>query len=109
MAHGAHGQRDRQQHRLVGLADETAEGGRDVDVGGGEHPGGVELGEQPAGGQREVAVVQVDRVEGVGHRTTTPSSRSDSSSTSATGGRHENTPHGAPSTTGVSGPHMPRR
>ena len=38
-----------------------------------------------------------------------PSSRSDSASTRATGGFHENTPHGWPSTRGVSGPHMPRR
>ena len=29
--------------------------------------------------------------------------------TSATGGRHANTPQGWPSTRGVSGPHMPRR
>ena len=37
-----------------------------------------------------------------------PSSRSDSSTTSAAGGCQLNTPAGCPSTTGVSRPHMPR-
>ena len=54
-----------------------------------------------------------DRLEHLGHGLSlpsrTPSSSPESSSTSATGGRQENTPHGAPSTSGVEGPHMPRR
>ena len=37
------------------------------------------------------------------------SKRSDRPVTSPVGGRHEKTPHGTPSTTGVSGPDMPRR
>ena len=38
-----------------------------------------------------------------------PSKRSDRSVTNPAGGRQEKTPHGIPSTSGVPGPHMPRR
>ena len=110
MADRADGQRDREQDRLVALAHHPAEVGGHVHVGGGQHPGGVEGVEQARGGERQVAVVGIDGLEGVAHvAVLTPSSRSDSSSTSGTGGRHEKTPHGWPSTRGVSGPHMPRR
>ena len=109
MAHGPHGEGHRQKDGLVPLAGEPAQRRGDVDVGGGQHAGGVEGVQQPVCGERQVAVLRVDRLEDLAHDPTTPSSRSESSSTSGTGGRHEKTPHGMPSTTGVSGPHMPRR
>ncbi len=94
----------------LGLAAEPAEVGGDVDVGGGQHAGRVEGGQGAGRPQREVAVVDVDRLEHLAHDATTrPSSRSESSSTRATGGRHEKIPQGSPSTRGVAGPHMPRR
>ena len=81
-----------------------AEPGRDVDVGRGEHLGPVEDREQAVSPQGEPAVVSV-----VDHESaTSPASRSESSSTIAAGGCQANTPHGWPSTSGVSGPHMPR-
>lgn len=105
----------------------------DVHVGRGEQAGGVEVAQRPGGGERQAAVVVVDRLEELHHRRCSlrgvpgrsggrvaghrvsppagaaPSSRSDRARTRTTGGRQEKTPHGIPSTTGVSGPHMPRR
>ena len=75
----------------------------------GQHAGGVEGGQRPVAPRARSRSWCVDGFEELAHAVTTPSSRSDSSSTSATGGRHEKTPHGRPSTRGVSGPHMPRR
>ena len=105
----AHGEGQGQQHPLVVLAAERTDAGGDVEVGGGEQQAVVERGEQAGAAAREPPVVLAGRLEELGHRDTTrPASRSESSSTSGTGARQVNTPHGIPSTIGVSGPHMPR-
>ena len=109
MPHGAHREGDGEQHPLVVLPAEVADPLGDVDVGGLQQPGLVVRRQQPGGLAGQPPVVLADRLEQLGHAVTTPSSRSDSASTRATGGRHENTPHGSPSTSGVSGPHIPRR
>ena len=116
--HRADRQRQREQHPLVGLAGQPAEPGGDVHVGGVEHAGGVELGEQPGARERASRASPGSTAPGPGadrsarraarRSSRSPSSRSDSSTTSAGGGRQPKTPHGTPSTTGVSGPHMPR-
>ena len=67
-AHRAHGEGDREQHPLVALAAQPAEGARDVDVGARQHPCGIEVAEQPGGAQREAGVGGVDRFEEVTHR-----------------------------------------
>ena len=104
LAYGADGQGGGEQHLLVGLLRHRPEAGRDVDVGGTQHVGPVEHREQAGSPQGQPTVVPV-----VDHgSTTSPDSRSESSSTIAAGGCQAKTPHGWPSTTGVSGPHMPR-
>jgi hypothetical protein len=76
-----------------------------MDVGGGQQSRGVELGEQTLRTRRQSVVVKI-----VEHCHGAPrSSSADTSATSAGGGCQENTPHGLPSGTGVSGPHIPRR
>ncbi len=98
-------QRAGQRDPFVALPDQAGEAGRHVHGGGVEHAGPVELPQQPGRAERLAAVELVlDR----GHAAL-PSSRSDSASTSAGGTGQLNTPAGWPSTTGVSGPHMPRR
>ena len=69
---------------------QLAEPPGDVHVGGGDHRRGVERRQQRTGPQRGARSVRV-AAHGV-----LPSSRSDRSSTSAVGGRHEITPHGRP-------------
>src|SRR4029079_3082712 len=104
-----HGEGQRQQHPLVVLAAERTDAGGDVEVGEGEQQAVVERREQPGTAARESPVVLACRLEQLGHEVTTrPVSSSDGSATSGTGARQVNTPHGTPSTTGVSGPHMPR-
>ncbi len=85
---------------------------RDVDVGRGEHAGVVEGTQQSGRVVRAADVVwivaarfvEVDRA----HPPTPRSSTSLSATTSAAGGRQAKTPHGVPSTVGVSGPVIPR-
>ena len=97
----------RRARPLVVLAGERGEPPRDVHVGRREHAGLVERAQQPGGAARErgrrtdrpsIALTRAPPVEHVAERPT-----------SAAGGRQANTPHGVPSTTGVSGPAMPRR
>ena len=107
-AHRPDRERDRQQHALVVLPAEPAQRKRDMDVGAGQHAGRVEVGKQPGRTEGESSVGGVDGLEEVSH-VHFPSRRSDRAVTRATGGCHEKTPHGRPSTLGVSGPHMPRR
>ena len=86
-----------------------AEPAGDVDVGGTQRVGTVERREQALGAQRQPAVARIlDRSSVDGHAVTIPASRSDSATTINSGGCHAKTPHGCPSTTGVSEPHMPR-
>ena len=88
---GAHGEGDGEEHGLVVDAGQGAEPAGDVDIGGGEHAGVVELGEQSGRRQRQPGVEDV----GVGHPAGAPvSSRSLTATTSAGWGDHENTPHG---------------
>ena len=95
------GQRRQEPHRRAAVGD--------VEVGGGEQQAVVERGQQAGAAARESPVVLAGGLEELRHRDTTrPASRSESSSTSGTGARQVNTPQGTPSTTGVSGPHMPR-
>ena len=108
VSHRADCKRDGQLHPLVVLAAEVADPLGDVDVGGLQQAGGVERRQQPGGLTAQPLVVLADGLEQLGHEAT-PSSRSESASTRATGGRQENTPHGSPSSSGVSGPHIPRR
>ena len=97
-------QRRGQRDRLVGLARQRRQPHGHVDVGGGQQPDGVERLQQPVRAHGAAAVERVQL-----RRAHTPSSSSlSSSSTSAAGARHVKTPHGCPSTTGVSAPIMPR-
>ena len=107
-AHRPDRERDGEQDRLVVLAGQPSERQGDVHVGAGQDPGGVEVGEKARRPEGEAGVGGVHRLEEVAHGRT-PSRRSDSAVTRATGGCQEKTPHGRPSTTGVCGPHMPRR
>jgi len=92
----ADGERRRQHHRLVVLTGERRQPGGDVHVGGREHARVVELAQQAGG---------LDGDPSLGHAR---SSASLNAVTSVAGGRQANTPHGVPSTTGVSGPTIPR-
>jgi hypothetical protein len=108
VTHCAHRQGRGEEDVRLGLAHGRAEPFGDVDVGGDEDARLVEGGERAGGGECEPLVVPVvDHVITPGS-TGLPASSSDRAITSAAGGRQENTPHGTPSTTGVSGPHMPR-
>ena len=103
---GPHRKGDGEEHGLVVDAGHSAEPEGDVDIGGGEHAGAVELGEQPGRPERHPGIEQI----GVSHAACTPvSRRSLTATTSAGGGDHENTPHGCPSTRGTTAPVIPRR
>ena len=102
---GAHCERGSQQNGIICSADQLGEPSRDVDVGGRQHAGVVELEQQPGRSAREACVEALDDV---GHALSPRSRTSLSASTSAGDGCHVNTPHGVPSTTGVSGPVIPR-
>ena len=111
-AYGADRERDGEQHPLVGLAAQRADPGGDVDVGGVEQVPALNVASSPAPPRvsRQSASLGGSKSSVMSRSAgTTPSSRSESASTRATGGRQAKTPHGAPSTSGVSGPHMPRR
>ena len=95
----ADGQRDGQQHALVGLAGQRAQPLRDVHVGGGQYAGSSEVGEQPGRPGRQEP----------GHLLTPRARASDRATTSGAGGRHANTPGTVPSAVRTPGPHMPRR
>jgi hypothetical protein len=109
---GAHGERHREQHRLLGLTGQLAQARGDVHVGGLEHALVVERAEQAGRAERAPPAGRLDlgqrRGHRVGHAGALPSRIAERSSTSAAGGCQENTPHGTPSTTGVPGPTMPR-
>ncbi len=107
----AHREGDREQHALVGLRAEASEPGGDVHVGGTEHADAVEVGEQSGRPSYLLGTEEVERDGrlGLGRHGAPRSRRSERSVTSAAGGDQEKTPHGIASTTGVAGPHMPRR
>ncbi len=106
------GQRD----RLVALARQRRQPRGDVHVGGREHAGVVELAQQSGGldGDPRLAHASLRSPSGLAERrrpresSGARSSASLNAVTSAAGGRQANTPHGVPSTTGVSGPTIPR-
>ena len=104
-ARGADGESGGEQNGIIGSADQGGEPACDVDVGGGEDSGVVELEQQPGRPTREAGVEALDDV---GHAPSPRSRTSLSASTSAGEGCQVNTPHGVPSTTGVSGPVIPR-
>ena len=107
VSYASYCERGGQQHLLVALADGGRDPGGDVDVGRDEDAGRVRLAKQPDAGPGEAPVVRVlDRGEVEAHGA--PSSRSETAVTSSSVGCQEKTPHGAPSTTGVSAPAMPR-
>ena len=101
-----HRERRRQHDRLVALPREPREPPRDVHVGGREHARLVERRQRARGAARDPRVEAVELADLV--HAAPRSSTSLSSSTSAAGGCQENTPQRCPSTTGVSGPVMPR-
>ncbi len=110
-AHGSHDEGHRERDQLLVLGGQRAQAPRDVHVGGVEHAGLVERPQQPARAACEPRVVRVLELEGQQRHEAPPwrpSRRSDSAVTSAAGGRQEKTPAGWPSSSGVSGPHMPR-
>ena len=104
-AWSAHREGGGQQNGIVGSADQAGEAARHVDVGGGEHAGVVELEQQPGRPAREAGV---EALGDVGHAPSPRSRTSLSASTSAGVGCQVKTPHGTPSTSGVSGPVIPR-
>ena len=59
----ADGERDRQQHVLVGLTDERAESRRGVDIGRVEHARNVELAQQARCTEGQPGVVDVERAD----------------------------------------------
>ena len=111
-ARSADGERRGEEHRLVGLAGELGQAERDVDVGRDEHSGLVERAQETgrAGHLADVIRIALDRRDRhVGHDGAPPASRASlKAETSTADGCHENTPHRIPSTTGVSGPVIPR-
>ena len=106
-ARPAHGERRRQRDLLVVVAGERRQPARDVDVGGVEHAGGVEVVQQAGRAGRAADVEEIVLREA--HAPSPRSSTSLSATTSALGGRQAKTPAGVPSTVGVSRPTIPRR
>jgi hypothetical protein len=108
-ARRANGERRGEPHRLIVLAGQRSESLRDVDVGGDQHARDVELAQQPGRARYPANVegIALDHYELIGHHVA-PSSASLSASTRPSGGRQAKTPHARPSTTGVSGPVIPR-
>jgi hypothetical protein len=102
----ADGEGGREDDALIPFTDELRQPLRDVDVGGREHADVVELPQQlgRAPGAAHVERIDVEQR----HVALRPSRMSLSPSTSGFGGSQANTPHGAPSTAGVSVPSMPR-
>ena len=106
-ARPAHGERRGQRDLLVGVARQRRQPAGDVDVGGMEHAGRVEVVQEAGRAGRAADVEEIGLREA--HAPSPRSSTSLSATTSAPGGRHAKTPHGVPSTAGVSGPTIPRR
>ena len=110
-AHRAHGERHSEQQLVVGHAEHGADPVRDMEVTCGEHAGLVEGAQQARRCVRDPPVVGAVDLEELDHADTSSglrSSRSDSEVTRSGGRGQLKTPAGCPSTTGVSGPHMPR-
>src|SRR6185312_8641004 len=106
-AGAADGERRRQRDLLVGLTGERREPARDVDIGGVEDAGGVEVVQQSGRARRAADIEEIVFREA--HSASPRSRTSLSATTSALGGRQAKTPAGVPSTAGVSGPTIPRR
>ncbi len=119
----ADGEGGSEDYLLVGLAAERREPERDVDVGGRQHARVVERPQQTG---RVQGAAGVERVGERAHWATSRCSRSELAResapadfppsnaslravTSAASGCQPQTPHGVPSTTGVSAPVIPRR
>ncbi len=107
-ADGADDEADGQRHQRVGLLGQRAEPSRDVHVGGVEDAALVEGAQQTLRAQGESRVVRVLDLDRLERHDPAPSRRSESAVTSEAGGCQEKTPAGWPSSSGVSGPHMPR-
>ena len=100
-AQRAHHQRHRQRDRSSVSLRQRGEPLRHMHIGGSSTPASLNVCSRPRRARR--CAIQVVMPPPA------PSSRSDSAVISAAGGCQLNTPAGWPSTTGVSGPHMPRR
>ena len=98
----ADGERGGQRDVRVVLAGQRQQAHGDVHVGGREHAGLVERAQRHRRPQHAADLERVG-VEQLAHRAPPESRTSLSAVTSAPGGRHANTPHGAPSTRGTSG------
>ncbi len=107
MSQRAHRQGEREGDVVVGLSRERLDPSGRVGVGRLDDAGRVEPTEHAAQAEREAAVARIVGLERLDHDD--PSNRSLSSVTSAAGGAQSKTPATWPSTTGVSGPHIPRR
>ena len=103
----ADGEGGGQRDQRVVLSRQRGEPDRHVHVGGDEHAGVVERLQR---GRRAQRAADVERVgDELAHPALPRSSTSLSACTSPAGGRHANTPHGAPPTRGTSAPVIPRR
>ena len=110
-AHRAHGEGHGEQQLVVRYAEHGTDPVRDVEVACGEHACLVEGAQQARGRVADPPVVGAVDLEELDHADTSAglrSSRSDSEVTRSGGSGQLKTPAGCPSTTGVSGPHMPR-
>ena len=108
---GAHGERRGEGDRRVGLAGDRGETRGDVDVGRREHADVIECPQEPGRVAGAADVVRIVRPRVFGERVMPALLASRTSlraTTSGAGGRQANTPHGVPSTVGVSGPVIPR-
>ena len=107
----ADGEGRREDHRGIGLAGEPRDPLGDVHVRAREHADPVELEQRRLGAHRDPGIEPVqERRHGHAHLRGPPSSRTSlRARTSAPGGCHAKTPHGVPSSTGVSAPAIPRR
>ena len=109
MTRSANGERSRQRHGLVLHPGQRGKPQGHVNVGGHQHTRLVEGTEQRRCAQDNPHVEPIELRPERGHAAgPLPSSTSVSPSTSSREGRQAKTPQGVPSTTGVSGPSMPR-
>jgi hypothetical protein len=98
-----------EDHRLVALADQPGQTTGHVRIGGDQHAGGVELGQQAEAAEDQTDLERVGVRHDARAHGAPSSSASLSAATSPAGGRQANTPHGVPSTIGVGAPTIPRR
>ena len=94
--------------RIVARAAQPGQAARHLDVGHGQHARFVERAQDALGAERRPGVEGVRVLVTVHSRTTPRSKRSLNAPTRATGGRHDQTPQGTPSTRSSTRALMPR-